>query len=161
MTSHEISVLRDRLVSLAERLQVRNPEDVVQDVFLKIGHRLPSVHPKARFAYAKQALLWEIGKQFTKVREVFHQSMKQTNDDTYPDTSTSIADVDALLDFRRGLSRLPTNHRRALQLQFEGLTQRMIANELGISVATLRNWFAQIRCLLTNDGTVEPMARPT
>jgi RNA polymerase sigma-70 factor (ECF subfamily) len=108
-------------------------EDILQDVFVKIQGRLDQVRDPAKlegwlFLIARNAVIdhYRTRKQTVEVPETL-----LAEDDS---TSGDLEELKAA--FRRMIYSLPDPYREALVLtEFEGLTQRQMAERLGISVS--------------------------
>jgi len=118
------------------RLRVNDPataEDILQDVFVKIQARLDRLKDPAKleswiYLIARNAIIdhYRTRKETVEVPETLPAE---------PDTHDG--DVEELkAAFRHMIFNLPEPYREALVLtEFDGLTQRQLANRLGISVS--------------------------
>ena len=129
---HEFAVKLGQFI----RARVSDPataEDILQDVFVKIQARLNQLEDPAKlqgwlYLIARNAIIdhYRTRKQTTEVPETLPAEP--------PENDTEMEGLKA--SFRRMLYSLPEPYRDALVLtEFEGLTQKKLAERLGISLS--------------------------
>jgi RNA polymerase sigma-70 factor, ECF subfamily len=114
-------------------------EDIVQDVFLKLAQQLHTAPPAGPlhawvFAVAHHAIIdhYRRGKAVAMPAEELADELP---------TSTVNGDAEPLFaSFRSFLHSLPAEQREAILLtEYEGLTQRELAERLGVAVSTVKS----------------------
>ena len=108
-------------------------EDILQDVFVKIQTRLDTLEDPAKlqswlYLIARNAIIdyYRTRKETTEVSETLPQEL--------PENEAELEELKAA--FRRMIYSLPDTYRDALVLtEFEGLTQKELAERLGISLS--------------------------
>lgn len=129
---HEFAVKLGRFI----RARVADPataEDILQDVFVKIQARLGSLEDPAKlqgwlYLIARNAIIdhYRARKETTEVPESLPAEL--------PEDDMELEGLKA--SFRRMIYSLPEPYRDALVLtEFEGLTQKELAERLGISLS--------------------------
>ncbi len=108
-------------------------EDILQDLFVKIQGRLNKLQDPAKL----QGWLYQIARNAIMD---YYRARKETTEvpDSLPaETSADDAEMEGLkAAFRRMIYSLPEPYRDALVLtEFEGLTQKELAERLGISLS--------------------------
>ena len=129
---HEFAVKLGQFI----RTRVADPataEDILQDVFVKIQGRINTLEDPAKlqgwlYLIARNAIIdhYRTRKETTEVPETLPAEP--------PENDTEMEDLKAA--FRRMIYSLPEPYRDALVLtEFEGLTQKELADRLGISLS--------------------------
>ncbi|MDO8349045.1 MAG: RNA polymerase sigma factor SigZ [Planctomycetota bacterium] len=117
-------------------------EDIVQDVFVKLARQLAAGPlegpvPAWLFRVARNAIV-----DHYRARRP-EAAMPADLGDVATDAPSPTADADAkplFASFRRFLHSLPPEQREALLLtEYEGLTQKALADRLGVAVSTVKS----------------------
>ncbi|MEM9999657.1 MAG: RNA polymerase sigma factor [Pseudomonadota bacterium] len=122
-------------------LQARDAaDDVVQDVFLKIGSGRLSAAPKARFTTWLYKVVLNTARDHARKRRRFWGAANV--DDALADHADDSADptrTDEMQDMARALSALPIRQREVVLLRFyEGFDTRETADILGCREGTVK-----------------------
>jgi len=124
-------------------------EDIVQDVFLKIHTKIDTLQDERKL----ESWIYQITRN--AVIDHFRNKKIQPTDD-YEIPENSDDDDDSFREVASGLKpmldSLPVHYREALILtEFEGLTQKDMAENLGLSISGAKSRVQRARALLKNE----------
>ena len=139
---------RLRLFIRARVMDEASAEDILQNIFVKIQHRLGTLRGLEKI----EAWVYQIARNAI----VDHYRAQKPTDElpedltAPPDNSSHEAEKAALLAaFRRMITELPEPYREAVQLtEMEGYTQQQLAIRLGISLSGAKSRVQRGRAML-------------
>ncbi|MFP5579535.1 MAG: RNA polymerase sigma factor [Acidimicrobiia bacterium] len=128
-------------------------EEAVQEVFVSLHRRRPSIEPGREFAYLRQATLLQLRGRWRRqgtARKHLHSVGNAVG--VVPATPESVAvDRDRRDRIDAAMRTLSQRQRECIALRyFADLTEPAIAHELGISVGSVKTHLHRARAVLTS-----------
>ena len=126
-------------------------EDIVHDVFLKIHNKIETLRDESKLErWIYQIARNAVTDYYRQKRSVLLEQDDVPAEDPDPDGDESFKDV--ALGLESMLDTLPEHYREALRLtEFEGLTQKQLADKLGISISGAKSRVQRARALLKDE----------
>lgn len=115
-------------------------EDVVQEVFIKLGSGRLRAQPRAKFTtWLYQVSLYTSREQQRKLRKTWEDVLGQDAMERQIEHRTAASRVDDLADLGRALALLPVRQREVVVLRFlEGFDTRQTAEIVGCREGTVK-----------------------
>lgn len=120
-------------------------DDILQEVFLKIHSRIDTLRNKDKleswiFQIARNAIADYYRNHNERIEPEEHLSVTEDTEDITKKLAPSVSEM---------IERLPPHYREALRLtEYEGLTQKELAAEVGISVSGAKSRVQRARAML-------------
>jgi RNA polymerase sigma-70 factor (ECF subfamily) len=137
-----------------------DPDDLVQEVFLRLYRKLPSLRDPSALRAFVLSIATRVVQSELRARWL-RRWLRPFRDGEAPDLPADERDLEAreaLARFYRLLDRLSAPHRTAFVLRHvEGLELTEVAAALGVSLATIKRWLPRISRRVLSQAEGDPL----